>query len=72
VLAGNPYADALATAELLDERGAVTALEAALFDQATRDHYARARADYHQTVATLPDTCEAFTCAAHAAGLAMR
>jgi hypothetical protein len=72
LLAGNPYADALATAELLDEHGAVTVLEAALYDQATRDSYARARADYHRTVAALPDTCETFTRAAQAAGLSMR
>jgi hypothetical protein len=69
VLAGNPYADALATAELLDEHGAVAALEAALYDPATRDSYARARADYHRTVAALPGTGEVFTRAAQAAGL---
>jgi hypothetical protein len=72
LLAGNPYADTLATAELLDEDGVMTVLEAALYDRATRDTYARARAGYHRTVAALPDTCEAFTRAAQAAGLTVR
>jgi len=72
LLAGNPYSDALATAELLDEDGAVTVLEAALYDQATRDAYARARADYHRIVASLPGTCETFSHAAQAAGLTLR
>lgn len=72
LLAGNPYTSTLATAELLDEHEAVTVLEAALYDQATRDAYARARADYHRTVAALPGTGEAFTRAAQAAGLPMR
>jgi len=34
--------------------------------------YARARADYHRTVAALPGTGEVFTRAAQAAGLPMR
>jgi Family of unknown function (DUF6365) len=72
VLAGNPYADALALTELLDEEGTVTEAEAILYDKATQDAYARARADYHQTVTALPDTCETFTRAARAAGLTMR
>ncbi len=72
LLAGNPYADTLATAELLDEDGVMTVLEAALYDQATRASYARARAGYHRTVAALPGTCEAFTRAAQAAGLTVR
>jgi hypothetical protein len=72
LLAGNPYADTLATAELLDEDGVMTVLEAALYDRATRDAYARARAGYHRTVAALPGTCEAFTLAAQAAGLTVR
>jgi len=72
LLAGNPYADTLATAELLDEDGVMTVLEAALYDRATRDSYARARAGYHRTVAALPGTCETFTCAAQAAGLTVR
>jgi hypothetical protein len=72
LLAGNPYADTLATAELLDEGGVITALEAALYDQATRASYARARADYQRTVAALPGTCETFTRAAQAAGLTVR
>jgi hypothetical protein len=72
LLAGNPYADTLATAELLDEDGVMTVLEAALYDRATRDSYARARAGYHRTVAALPGTCEAFTRAAQAAGLTVR
>jgi hypothetical protein len=72
LLAGNPYADTLATAELLDEDGIMTVLEAALYDRATRDSYARARAAYHRTVAALPGTCETFTRAAQAAGLTVR
>jgi len=72
LLAGNPYADTLATAELLDEDGVMTVLEAALYDRATRDSYARARAAYHRTVAALPGTCETFTRAAQAAGLTVR
>jgi hypothetical protein len=72
LLAGNPYADTLATAELLDEDGVMTVLEAALYDRATRDAYARARAGYHRTVAALPGTCETFTRAAQAAGLTVR
>jgi hypothetical protein len=72
LLAGNPYADTLATAELLDEDGVMTVLEAALYDRATRDSYARARAGYHRTVAALPGTCETFTRAAQAAGLTVR
>jgi hypothetical protein len=72
LLAGNPYASTMATAELLDEHEAVTVMEAALYDQATRDSYARARADYHRTIAALPGTGEAFTRAAHAAGLPLR
>jgi hypothetical protein len=72
LLAGNPYGDTLATAELLDEDGVMTVLEAALYDRATRDSYARARAGYHRTVAALPGTCEAFTSAAQAAGLTVR
>jgi Family of unknown function (DUF6365) len=72
LLAGNPYAGTLATAELLDEDGVMTVLEAALYDRATRDAYARARAGYHRTVAALPGTCEAFTRAAQAAGLTVR
>jgi hypothetical protein len=72
LLAGNPYADTLASAELLDEDGVMTVLEAALYDRATRDAYARARAGYHRTVAALPGTCEAFTSAAQAAGLTVR
>ena len=72
LLAGNPYADTLATAELLDEDGVMTVLEASLYDRATRDSYARARAGYHRTVAALPGTCETFTRAAQAAGLTVR
>ena len=72
VLAGNPYADALAVTELLDEQGTVSAAEALLYDHATQDAYARARAGYHQIVAGLPDTCDTFTLAAQTAGLNTR
>lgn len=69
LLAGNPYADAISQAELLDEQGVVTGLEAALYDRATRDRFARARADYRQQLTSIPDTCETFELVAKRVGI---
>ncbi|WP_370942145.1 DUF6365 family protein [Amycolatopsis sp. cg5] len=54
----NPYLDALLTAEILDEKATVAALENSLYDKGFQDKLAASRAAYLAQVADLPDAGE--------------
>jgi hypothetical protein len=69
VLSDNPYTDAVTHVELLDERGVVDGISAALYDKATIEQTAAARAEYRKAVAALAPTAEVFASAASRVGL---
>jgi hypothetical protein len=71
ILTANPYTDAIADVELLDEKAVVGTIERALYDRETRDRYAAARADYLTILDTQVDTRAGFTEAASRVGLAL-
>jgi hypothetical protein len=71
ILTDNPYTTTLAQAELLDEPGVISGLEAVLYNSDARDRLARARAAYRQKIFNHPDTCEVFAAAARRLGLAV-
>lgn len=72
LLAGNPYGEAILTAELLDEPAVVSAMTNALYDADTGHRLAAAQDGYRQQLAGLPDTVEVFTEAAKSLGLVVR
>ncbi|MEE1790029.1 DUF6365 family protein [Streptomyces sp. BE308] len=67
--AGNPFADAVAHAEILDEPSVVGRLEELLYDTAAQDRLATARDGYRRQIDALPDTVEVFSEAARRSGL---
>jgi hypothetical protein len=71
ILTANPYTDAIVDLELLDEVAVVRSLEQALYDSATRDRLAAARADYLKILDTQVDTCAAVAEAASRVGLTL-
>ena len=71
VLAGNPYTGAFTDLELLDEPAVVHGIERALYDTATRDRLAAARAEYLTILDTQVDTRTVFAEAARHAGLTL-
>jgi hypothetical protein len=72
VLAGNPFLDAVAEAEILDEAAVVGQLTDMLYDPGTRERLARARSDYIHAVDSLPSTAEVFTAAGRKLGMDFR
>jgi hypothetical protein len=71
ILSGNPYTDAFTDLELLDEPAVVRGIERALYDTATRDRLAAARAAYLSILDTQVDTRAVFAEAARHAGLTL-
>jgi hypothetical protein len=71
VLTDNPYTDALTTIELLDERAVVEGLTRELYDPATRDARAAARASYLALLDSSVDTRETFAGLASGLGLTL-
>ncbi|MFH9608891.1 DUF6365 family protein [Streptomyces sp. NPDC017448] len=67
--AGNPFAEAVAHAEILDEPSVVGQLEELLYDGAAQDRLAAARDGYRRQIDALPDTVEVFSEAARRLGL---
>ncbi|MGC5010648.1 DUF6365 family protein [Streptosporangium sp. DT93] len=59
LLSGNPYLDAVAHNEILDERAVVEGLTALLYDAPTQERLAAARATYLERIAQVPDAAEA-------------
>jgi hypothetical protein len=72
LLAGNPFADSIAHAEIFDEHSVVTALHNILYDPDTRDHLAASRAGYRDLIDALPPTTEVFLAGAEELGIAPR
>lgn len=71
ILTGNPYTAAFTDLELLDEPAVVQGIEQALYDAATRDRLAAARARYLAILDTQVDTRTVFAEAASRVGLAL-
>ena len=71
ILSGNPYTGAFTDLELLDEPAVVRGIERALYDTATRDRLAAARAAYLSILDTQVDTRAVFAEAARHAGLTL-
>jgi len=69
LLAGNPYADAVAQAEVLDERAVVAGLADLLYDDRYRTARIAAQDGYAGQVLALPPTGEVFTAMAARLGL---
>jgi len=71
ILKDNPYTGAFTDLELLDEPAVVQGIEQALYDTATRDRLAAARAEYLTILDTQVDTRAAFAAAATRVGLTL-
>jgi predicted ATPase len=69
MLAGNPYADAVAQAEVLDERAVVDSLTRLLYDGGYRADRIAAQDRYADQVLALPPTGEVFTAMAARLGI---
>jgi uncharacterized protein DUF6365 len=69
MMAGNPYADAVAQAEVLDERAVVDGLTGLLFDQGYRATRLAIQDSYASKVFALPPTGEVFAAMAGQLGI---
>lgn len=69
LLTGNPYADAVAQAEVLDERAVVDGLEDLLYDDGYRATRLAVQDGYAGQVLALPPTGEVFTAMAEQLGV---
>lgn len=67
--AGNPFTEAVAHAEILDEPSVVGRLAELLYDRVAQDRLAAARDNYRRQIEALPSTVEVFSEAARRVGL---
>lgn len=71
ILTANPYTEAFATLELLDEPAVVSGIEQALYDPGTRERMAAANASYRALLDAKVDTRQSFAEAASRVGLSL-